>query len=309
MRIIITTGLSGKDVGGPAQYGSGLKNAFQELGHEVKLISYGRTEKLLPIGARHIFFFFRILPRIFWANYVLTLDTFSTGVPSVWGAKILGKKSIVRVGGDFLWSAYINKTSKPITLPRQADFLAFNTKWQKKIWESYYEIKNCGVVRNLIPEKKEAAVPPIKNFLWAGRMIPEKNLESLRKSGVRLQDKYPDFRLDIVTGESHEKIFERIKNAYAVVSVAFSDICPNFILEGISFGKPFVMTRETGLNEIYPKGGIFFNPLKVNELERAMEAVLNYRVYHKVVEELRKNEVSHSWKDIAEEYLDIWKRI
>src|SRR3989338_2406807 len=117
MRIIITTGLSGKDVGGPAQYGSGLKNAFQELGHEVKLISYGRTEKLLPIGARHIFFFFRILPRIFWANYVLTLDTFSTGVPSVWGAKILGKKSIVRVGGDFLWSAYINKTSKPITLP------------------------------------------------------------------------------------------------------------------------------------------------------------------------------------------------
>ena len=184
MRILITTGLSRADIGGPTQYGSGLKNAFQELGHEAKLISYGRTEKFLPIGARHIFFFFRILPQIFWANYVLTLDTFSTGVPSVWGAKILGKRNIVRVGGDYLWSAYVNRTGKSLILPdfydkipklslkeklvaflmrqmiKRADFLAFNTEWQREIWQKRYDISylfcQISLCHSVLNAKKSA---------------------------------------------------------------------------------------------------------------------------------------------------------
>ncbi|KKT13900.1 MAG: Glycosyl transferase, group 1 [Parcubacteria group bacterium GW2011_GWD1_44_9] len=335
MRILITTGLSRADIGGPTQYGSGLKNAFQELGHEAKLISYGRTEKFLPIGARHIFFFFRILPQIFWANYVLTLDTFSTGVPSVWGAKILGKRNIVRVGGDYLWSAYVNRTGKSLILPdfydkipklslkeklvaflmrqmiKRADFLAFNTEWQREIWQKRYDISypKSNVVRNYIPEKKDGEISTIKNFLWAGRVIPEKNLELLKMVGERVAKKYPEFRLDILTGKSHEQVLDRIKDCYAAISVAFADFCPNFIIEAVSFNKPFIISKETGLNEIYPEGGLFFDPHRPDELERSMEAALDYRIYNKLVEELKENAISHSWKNIAEEYLDIWKRI
>ena len=332
MRILITAGLSGQEVGGPAQYGENLQKVFQEVGHSVKLVSYGKTEKFLPIGLRHLYFFLKILPRCLWANYVVTLDTFSVGLPSVVATRIFGKKVIVRVGGDFLWSAYVNRTGVPITLPefyknfpelnrkewiilsltkfltKSADFLAFNTEWQKGIWEAHYDIKSAGVVRNFVSEKRDPQIPKIKNFLWAGRSIPEKNLEMLKNAGRRVGEKYRDFRLDIVTRESHEQVLERVKGAYALVSTAFSDICPNFILEGTYFNKPFVMTKETGLNELFPEGGIFFDPLKQEELESAIEAMLDYRVYNKLVEELKDNKIKNSWKEMAEEYLDIWKR-
>src|SRR3990167_1449347 len=84
---------------------------------------------------------------------------------------------------------------------------------------------------------------------------------------------------------------------------------PRFIIEAVSFNKPFIISKETGLNEIYPEGGLFFDPHRPDELERSMEAALDYRIYNKLVEELKENAISHSWKNIAEEYLDIWKRI
>lgn len=333
MKILVTTGLSEKDIGGPFQYAPRLKEEFQAAGHEVKVVSYGRVEKLLPIGFRHLYFFLKILPSSIWADYILTLDTYSAGVPSVMAAMACSKKIIVRVGGDSVWSAYVNRIGSSLVLSefykklpkmswkeklmmfftrflvKKADFLAFNTEWQKKIWGSYYEIKNAGVVRNYIPERTRGEPPEAKIFLWAGRLIPEKNIEFLRAVGNRLSSKHPLFRLDIVTGEAHDKLLEKISNSYAVVSPAFSDICPNFILEGASFNKPFVMTGETGLNEIYPKGGIFFNPLKEEELESAMEAMLDYRVYNKSVEDLKQINPKHTWKDMAEEYLSIWKRL
>lgn len=331
MRILITTGLSSREVGGPAKYGENLQKAFQEAGHSVKLVSYGKVEKALPIGLRHLYFFIKILPASWWADNFLTLDTFSVGLPTVVASIIFRKKVIVRVGGDFLWSAYVNRTGAAVTLTdfyknlpelntkekiifsltkfltRHADFLAFITLWQKDIWESSYDIGSAGVVRNFISEKKDSQIPKIKNFLWAGRVIPEKNLEMLKSAGRVLSDKYSDFRLDIVTGEPHEKVIERIKGAYVLVSTAFSDVCPNFILEGTYFNKPFIVTKETGLNELYPEGGIFFDPLNHEELERSMEAMLDYRIYNKSVEDLRANKIEHSWGDMASEYIDIWK--
>src|SRR3989344_2506228 len=294
MKILITTGLSGTNIGGPFQYAPQLEKEFKAMGYEVKVVSYGKMERVLPAGLRHLYFFLRIFPVCLWADRILTLDTFSVGVPTVLAAKICGKKSVVRVGGDFLWSAYVNRTSKAILLSefyreipklnlkeklilsltkgmiKKVDFLAFNTEWQRKIWSNFYDIPadKSGVVRNFIPEKATGNISPIKNFLWACRAIPEKNLKFLKKIGLRMSDKHSEFRLDIVTGESHNKIIERIKECYTVVSLAFSDFCPNFILEGISFNKPFIMSKETGLNELYPCGGMFVNPLGEAEFDR-----------------------------------------
>ncbi|MEX0919237.1 MAG: glycosyltransferase family 4 protein [Parcubacteria group bacterium] len=327
MKILITSGLSEKDIGGPFQYGPRLREAFQDMGHEVKLVSYGRVEKLLPIGLRHIYFFFKILPKSFWADYTLTLDTFSVGVPTVLTSSLYGSKCVVRVGGDFLWSAYVNRTGLALTLPDfydhlpklslkervvkyftemlidRVDFLAFNTLWQKKLWDSHYKIQSyrSGVVRNFIP-KMQAGEPTNssgeKNFLWAGRLIPEKNVSMLKK-----------FNIDVVTGESREKVLEKIKECHAVVSLAFTDICPNFILEGISYGKPFIMTRETGLKELYPKGGVFLDPTDEEAWIETFENILKPEVYNGYVDELKSLNISHSWEEMAEEYIKIWKAL
>src|SRR3990167_3945938 len=101
MRILITAPLSGVDIGGPTQYAPNLAKEFEELGYKVKIISYDRVEKILPIGLRHIYFFLKIIPSVIWADRIITLDTFSVGVPSVWATILLDKKIVVRIGGDF----------------------------------------------------------------------------------------------------------------------------------------------------------------------------------------------------------------
>lgn len=334
MRILITTGLSGTDIGGPFQYAPRLRDEFEKMGHEVKVVSYSSVEKVLPPWVRHLYFLLRIVGGVIWSNRILALDTYSVGVPSVLVAKFLGKKITIRVGGDFLWSAYVNRTSEPLTLPafyqnmpklnlkekiiffftkiliNRGDFLAFNTEWQRNIWRSFYKIKEgkSGVVRNFIPNKSGGRVSIKRNFLWAGRIIPEKNIDLLRRVGERVVKKHPEFRLDIVTGESHQKVLERIRECYAVASLAFSDICPNFIIEAASCGKPFIMTRETGLNEIFPKGGLFVDPLDEIGLEKAIEMMLEDNAYNVFAEELKRSKVTHSWGEMAKEILDIWRK-
>ncbi len=339
MRIIIITGLALNDIGGPFQYAPHLRDEFGILGHEVKVVSFGKIEKVLPIGLRHLFFFVKIFPKILWSNYVLALDTFSSGFPAVMAASLCSKKSMVRVGGDSLWSAYVNRTAVSVSLPNfyktlpklnlkeklikfftkmlisKADALAFNTDWQKIIWQINFDISKVKifVVRNYIPPKNPSLSSiregQDKRLLWAGRVIPEKNLKMLEKVANRLKTKYPEFGVDIVTNESHQSVLEMIKKSYAVISPAISDICPNFILEAVSFNKPFIMTRETGLGEIYPIGGIFADTTNESELEKAIETILNDKIYVKLSEELKTYRTVHTWREIAKEYIQIWKNL
>src|SRR3989304_2885005 len=104
---------------GPFQYPHNLKAECEKLGNKVKVAKYGSIEGT----------FLGIWPHAVWADKILALDTFSVGVPAVLAGKLLGKKTIVRVGGDFLWSAYVNRTGVSITLPEfYKSMPALNTK-------------------------------------------------------------------------------------------------------------------------------------------------------------------------------------
>lgn len=332
MKILITTGLGERDIGGPFQYGPRLKEAFQELGHEVKLVSYGSVERLLPPGLRHLYFLMKVFPKVWWAEAVLTLDTFSVGVPTAFASRVLRKKSIARVGGDFLWSAFVNRTGESLTLPKfyqslpklsykekkifsftkrfveNIGFLAFNTEWQRGLWTSAYNVseEKSGVVRNFIPPRHETSGSANPNggktFLWAGRLSKEKNIDLVKKLSVK-------FDIEIVSGVSHDVVLNKIKESYALISPALTDICPNFILEGISYSKPFIMTRETGLSELYPNGGIFLDSQDEEAWVKAFESMLEPGVYDKYQAELKSVKISHSWREIAEEYLKIFKSL
>src|SRR3989344_3895390 len=107
MRILITTGLGRSDIGGPFQYAHNLEREFKKLGYEVRVAQYGSVEGSI----------FGIWKHAIWADKILALDTFSVGFPSVLAARLLWKKIIIRVGGDFLWSAYVNRTGESLTLP------------------------------------------------------------------------------------------------------------------------------------------------------------------------------------------------
>jgi|SRR3989344_2199935 len=314
MRILITTGLTSHDTGGPAQYGPKLKEEFEKLGHAVKIAQYGSIESAL----------FRVLPKVLWADRVIALDTFSVGVPTVLASRLFGKEVTVRIGGDFLWESYIERTGNKLTLKqfntnipklntkerlilyftkiltKLAGKLAFNTEWQKDIWQKTYDIshvKSC-VVRNYIPGKN-TDVSTGDYFLWAGRTIKLKNISLLKELSK-------EFKIEIVSGLPHTELQDKIKKCYAVVLPSFSEVCPNFILEAISYGKPFIMTEETGLKEIYNRGGIFIKPFDKKALKEAILSMLDTAQYRQHQEALLSYE-SRPWRKVAEDFLSIWR--
>src|SRR5436309_2301876 len=109
MKILIATGIYLPKIGGPAQYAKNLERVFTDLGHSVTVLTFG-LEDNLPTGVRHLFFFFKILPKVFSADIICALDTFSVGLPAVLASQISGKKCVIRTGGDFLWEQYVERT-------------------------------------------------------------------------------------------------------------------------------------------------------------------------------------------------------
>ena len=331
MRILIATGLSPLDVGGTAQYASNMARELNLMGHNAWIVGYGRVEKNLPIGFRHLYFLLKTIPRAFYSDRIIALDTFSVGIPALWASWILRKKIIVRVGGDFLWESYVNRTGEMITLPefykkaqslnrkeriilyftkillKNAYKLAFNTEWQRKIWVAAYHIQEgkTAVTRNYIPPKAEATALGNKVFLWAGRESKVKNTDRLHEVARKVKLHHPEFSLDFATNIPYKDLMEKMNNSYAVVLPSLSDVCPNFILEAASFNKPFIMTKETGLREIYPKGGLFVDSRSSAELEVAIESLLQPQEYARFVAELKSLNPEHSWKEIAQELITL----
>ena len=331
MRILIATGLSPLDVGGPAQYASNMARELELMEHKVRVVSYGRMEKNLPIGFRHLYFLLKTIPKTFYSDRIIALDTFSVGMPALWASWILRKKIIVRVGGDFLWESYVNRTGEMITLPefykkaqslnrkekiilyftkillKNAYKLAFNTEWQRKIWVGAYQISEgkTAVIRNYIPPKAEATALSNKVFLWAGRESKVKNTDRLREVADKVKIHHPEFSLDFATNIPHKDLMEKIRNSYAVILPSLSDVCPNFILEAASFARPFIMTKETGLGEIYPKGGLFVEPGSSAELEAGIKTLLQPQEYAKLAAELKSLNPEHSWKEMTQEFITL----
>jgi hypothetical protein len=328
MNILITAGLAPEEVGGPAQYGVRLAEEFKRAGHHVRIKNY-RLERILPIGIRHVYFFFKILPSILWADWIFALDTFSVGVPSVVASELFRKRSVVRIGGDFLWEAYVNRTKTPITLPafnahfpsliikerivlsatrwllHRADILVFNTHWQKRIWEKSYNLsldKN-HVIQNYMPEVQNGGGDSTKNFLWAGRATPVKNIEMLKVIENQIKKSHQDFELVCVTNKTHQQVLEYIASAHAVILPSISDVCPNFILEAASLGKPFILTKETGLDEVLPTGGIFVDPLSEKDLKDAVETMLDEKSYNRYKQEIEASYTPRNWNAVARDFL------
>lgn len=334
MRILIATGIYPPDIGGPAEYAKHLEEEFTLLGHTVSVASYSRFEKSLPFGFRHLVYFFRIFVLAFGAELFVTLDTFSVALPSVIASRILRKKNIIRVSGDFLWESYVERTGEMIPLRvfyskrrklslkekiifrmmklalGNASILAFNSEWQKSILVPAYNLslsKVCTVL-NFFGDFLPSFAPSGKNFIWAARSIKLKNGEMLRSAFAKAKETDPTLSLDErVT--SHEELFRRLSLCYAVILPSLSEVSPNFIIDAIRFGKPFIMTRESGLVDTLRGVGLFVNPLDESDMTEKILMLADSSVYAEQKKKIEMFNFRHSWREIAVEFLELYKKI
>src|SRR3989344_5232815 len=334
--ILICTGIYPPDIGGPAKYAKNLTDEFSRNGNKVKVLAYG-MEKKMPIGARHFWYFLRTIFALPKADLIIGLDIFSTGFPAVLAGKIFGKKTILRVGGDFLWETYIESTGHLIKLkdfyekqPRlslkfkiiallqkfalkNTSALAFNTGWQKDFFEKIYKLnpRKNFIIENFYPEKSVVAEKINKvnefNFLFAGRKIKFKNLKLLEEVFEDLESAGIKARLDIVDGLTQKELQEKIKNSYAAITVSISDFAPNFLVESLSYNKPFILTKDCGLAEKLDGLGVIVDPIDKNSIKKAILLLLDENNYKRYKEKIAEFNFTHSWKEIAQEFLAIYK--
>ena len=334
LRILVAAGIYPPAVGGPAKYAKQLADQWKKEGHEVVVAAY-RIEHSLPTGVRHLFYFLRILPKAARADFIVAFDTLSVGWPAVLAAKLFRKRIVIRVGGDFLWELYVERTGDLVLLRdfyqnargqwsrkerlifsltryslQNASAVAFNSEFQRKIFIAAYGLaeKNASVILNYYGQKMQGEKPAEKNFIWAVRPLKLKNGALLREAFADAQAADPFLVLDDQL-TSHEELLRRIRSCYAVILPSITDISPNLILEAVQFGKPFICTTEIGSFEALRDCGIFVDPRDKKALTEKILFLAKDENYQECARKVAACPLlPHGWNQIAAEFIALARK-
>ncbi len=333
MKILIATGIYPPATSGPAQYAAAMEDEFKARGNSVTVATFSIEHKL-PTGLRHVVYFFKILKSAYCADFILALDTFSTGFPAVLAGKLFGTPVLLRTGGDFLYEQYVERTNEPIVLSQfylapklnkkekiilkiirwtlqNVSALIFSTEWQRDIFMKPYALKKqrIFVVQNRFDKKISNLPATQKNFIFATRNIAYKNISNFKKAFIAAQKKYPEITLEIIHDMPHEKLMEKMKTCYVVVMPSLGEISPHVILDAVRVNKPFILTRESGYAALFQDVGILVDPQDCVSMQQGIEFLAEDTAYEAAVLKVQNFNVIHTWRQIADEILDIYKKI
>lgn len=329
MKLLIAAPLYPPELGGPAAYAKELAEHLRARGVEVVVEKFSEV-RAYPKGVAHLVYFFRVMRALKGADALLMLDTWSTGIPALFAARLRKVKTAVRIGGDFLWEQYVERTGELVKLsefyaiPRDFSFkersiyrgtrwlthtvdaLAFNTAWQKRLWERTYGFpaQKASVIENAYPPEREFAPAHGRVFVVVGRSRVLKNTHQVVEVMDALTQRFPDITLD-TRSLSPEEHRERLRTAYAVIIPSVSEVSSNTAIDAIRYGKPFILSSDTGARERLGDAGIFIDTRYPEELQRAMEHLLDPAAYAHACERVRAFSFTHPWDAVADEFLTL----
>lgn len=108
MKILIATGIFAPDIGGPATYSKLLADELPHRGIDVSVLSF-RSVRHLPKVVRHVAYFLKALRASVRASMVFAQDPVSVGLPALCAAKIMRKRFMLKVVGDYAWEQYCQR--------------------------------------------------------------------------------------------------------------------------------------------------------------------------------------------------------
>ena len=155
-KILIATGIFPPDIGGPATYSKLLLDELPNRGLAVKVVSFGAVRHL-PKVIRHFIYFLKILRKGFFVDVIFAQDPVSVGLPSVLAAKILRKKFILKVVGDYAWEQFQIKNEK---LKSKNDKGKFKTleEFQVEKYDFLTELRRK--IEHLVAKKADKIIVP-----------------------------------------------------------------------------------------------------------------------------------------------------
>lgn len=328
--IVLVTPIYPPKLGGPAQYAVKLDQEFKKKGYKVSVITYGKFEDSIPSLLRPFSVFLKVILKGLSADLLVSLDNCTLGLPAVLAAKILRIPSVVRIGGDALWEAYIEKHKKPITLPAMYDggielsrrekvmrqftrwsidlytVKAFNSEWLIDVFEKPYSVRRseCRVVLNYAGPLKDFSASQIESegervFLWSARPIYLKNELMMDKCFAEVKKTYPNIVMEKFIGPQAE-LFAKMDKCYAVLLPSISDVSPNLIYESVQRGKPFLVTKYTGLPKEFKQCGVYVDPIDSADIQRGVIELMNAERYAYFKSNIPKVWKENTWENIAD---------
>ncbi len=333
---LIITPLLPPESGGPSYYAVGLRDALLRAGHEVEVLAF-RDVRKYPSGIRHLIFLYKVFFRALHADTLIILDTVSVALPAVLAGFALGKKTIIRTGGDFVWEQYVERTkekvllsefyTEPRPLSKKERFLVwiqknvvfrlvsrviFSTAWQRDIWAKPYGIpeKKTAIVENSFVREIHRAsagrnvsnIERFGGFLCAWRPTAFKNIDTLEKAFDSVHARFPDVPLEIFRDIPREQLHERIQKARALVIPSLSEVSPNMALDALAFGVPVVLTEDCGMKDRFGDSVFYIDPKNPEAIAETLCVLMDEKTYLRACEKVQAFSFLHTYDDIAKEF-------
>ncbi len=335
MRVLIVTPLLPPETGGPSYYAVGLAGALTRAGCTVSTIAFHEVRGY-PSGIRHLLFLYKVLVRAWSVDTLIILDTVSVALPAVLAGWVLGKQTIVRVGGDFVWERYVERTHERVKLSefygkiaagacpplsrterslmwlqayvvvRLATIVAFSTAWQRDLWTGPYRIPaaKCMVVENAyaVPAQKLARPDDrARTFVSAGRDLVLKNADTLASAFTAVKAQYPGMELMQLTNAFREEVMRALADARCLVVPSVSEVSPNIVFEALARGVPVICTSDTGIRERAADVVCFVDTATTSSLETVLLQLCDNAAYRECTERVKQYLLVRTYDDVARE--------
>ena len=239
-KIFVLTGLYPPEIGGPATHTRMLEEGLPKHGFEVEVLPFSEVRHL-PKVIRHIVYFFKCVVRGKSAHIFFAQDPVSVGLPALCAAKILGKRFVIRVPGDYVWEQATQRfgvkdnidtfqqrkygfaveflRSIQVLVVQHADVVITPSNYFRALvvcWgvqgakvHTIYNGLTLGVQK-----QPPAHVPSNNLIVSAGRLVPWKGFDVLIEM---LGDMAKDWTL-VIIGEGPEK--ERLEHVARIAGVS-----------------------------------------------------------------------------------------
>ncbi len=224
---------------------------------------------------------------------------------------------------------------------KKSDFTIANSQGLKELALKSAPKKDIGVIYNGI--KIDEFVPAIQkpddvfNILSVCRLTERKGINYLIDSMPEILKNYPKAKL-LLAGEGdqmenlkkqtrqldlkekveflgrvdHEKIADIFKKAHVFVLPSLNEGMSNTMLEALSSGLPIIATDTGGTKELVVEGenGFIIQMKSAQDIAKKVTKIIENPELQKTLgRQSRQKAESMSWKKVAGEYLNLYKKI
>ena len=138
-----------------------------------------------------------------------------------------------------------------------------------------------------------------QTFVSGGRNIKLKHWSKLKRIFAELS-----VPLEVLS-LPYDQFSQRLQESYAAVLISVSELSPNLALDALRYGKPVILTQETGLRERLGDAVLWVDPQNEEQVKEQVRWLLVPENYRVMCERVKNFSFAHSWSEIADEFIKL----